>query len=72
MTYVKFTNGSTTRLINMNNEVAQREAEEDGFYMVIGADGVPEHMDSSELLNGNMDRDARLVALANKLSTRKR
>lgn len=72
MTYIKFTNGSTTRLINMNNEVAQREAEEDGFRMVIGADGVPEHMDSSDLLNGNMDRDARLVALANKLSNRKR
>lgn len=70
MTYVKFTNGSTTRLINMNNEVAQREAEDDGFYMIIGADGIPEHVESSELVNGRSNRDARLLALANKLANK--
>lgn len=70
MTYVKFTNGSTTRLINMNNEVAQREAEDDGFYMIIGVDGIPEHVESSELVNGRSNRDARLLALANKLANK--
>ncbi len=70
MTYIKFTNGSTTRLLNMNNEVAQREAEDDGFYMVMGEDGIPAHIESSELLNNNRDRDARLVALANKLASK--
>lgn len=70
MTYIKFTNGSTTRLINMNNEVTQHEAEDDGFHMIIGEDGIPEHIESSELINNTSDRDARLVALANKLASK--
>jgi hypothetical protein len=68
MTYIKFTNGSTTRLINMNNEVEQKEAELDGFKMVIGKDGIPDHIDSSDLINNSGLRDARLIALASKLS----
>lgn len=71
MTYVKFSNGSTTRLINMNNEVAQREAVDDGFYMVMGDDGIPAHIESSELINGTrQDRDVRLLALASKLASK--
>lgn len=70
MTYIKFTNGAVTRLINMDNEEAQKEAELDGFYMLIGADGIPEHIESSELINGNKERDARLIALANKLNSK--
>ena len=72
MTYIKFSNGSTTRLINMNDEVTQKEAEEDGFLMVIGKDGIPEHIDSSELLDNKFEKDARLVALASRLNKRAR
>lgn len=34
MVYIKFTNGAVTKLINMNDEVSQNEAIENGFYML--------------------------------------
>lgn len=61
MIYIKFSNGSTTRLINMHNEVAQREAEEDGFQMVMGEDGVPETVDSSALTMNKMESERSLL-----------
>ena len=53
-TYVKFSNGSTTMLIDMYDSVRQAEAQENGFYAVIDEeDGVPVTVDSSELVSNN-------------------
>ena len=45
----------------MHNEVAQHEAEEDGFQMVIGEDGVPETVDSSALTMNKMESERSLL-----------
>ena len=67
MVYIKFSNGSVTQLVNMNNEVAQNEAIENGFYMVMDDNGVPEVVESETLLaNRNEDRAAMLAAIADK------
>ena len=71
MVYIKFSNGSVTQLVNMNNEVAQNEAVENGFYMLTDENGVPEIVESETLLaNGNEDRAAMLAAIADKLANR--
>ena len=71
MVYIKFSNGSTTQLINMNNEVAQNEAIDNGFFMLVGEDGVPEVVESDTLIkNKNRDRAAMLEAITNKLGNR--
>ena len=71
MVYIKFSNGSVTQLINMNNEVAQIEAIENGFYMVMDDNGVPEVVESETLVaNRNEDRAAMLAAIADKLANK--
>lgn len=71
MVYIKFSNGSVTQLINMNNEVAQIEAIENGFYMVMDENGVPEVVESETLVaNRNEDRAAMLAAIADKLANK--
>ena len=71
MVYIKFSNGSVTQLVNMNNEVAQNEAVENGFYMLMDENGVPEIVESETLLaNRNEDRAAMLAAIADKLASR--
>lgn len=71
MVYIKFSNGSVTQLVNMNNEVAQNEAVENGFYMLMDENGVPEIVESETLLaNRNEDRAAMLAAIADKLANR--
>lgn len=71
MVYIKFSNGSVTQLVNMNNEVAQNEAVENGFYMLTDDNGVPEIVESETLLaNRNEDRAAMLAAIADKLASR--
>ena len=71
MVYIKFSNGSVTQLVNMNNEVAQNEAIENGFYMVMDDKGVPEIVESETLLaNRNEDRAAMLAAIADKLANK--
>ena len=71
MVYIKFSNGSVNQLVNMNNEVAQNEAIENGFYMVMDDNGVPEVVESETLLaNRNEDRAAMLAAIANKLANK--
>lgn len=71
MVYIKFSNGSVTQLVNMNNEVAQNEAIENGFYMVMDNNGVPEVVESETLIaNRNEDRAAMLAAIADKLANK--
>lgn len=71
MVYIKFSNGSVTQLVNMNNEVAQIEAIENGFYMVMDDNGVPEVVESETLVaNRNEDRAAMLAAIADKLANK--
>ena len=71
MVYIKFSNGSVTQLVNMNNEVAQNEAIENGFYMVMDDNGVPEVVESETLLaNRNEDRAAMLAAIVDKLANK--
>ena len=71
MVYIKFSNGSVTQLVNMNNEVAQNEAIENGFYMVMDDNGVPEVVESETLIaNRNEDRAAMLAAIADKLANK--
>ena len=71
MVYIKFSNGSVTQLVNMNNEVAQNEAVENGFYTLTDENGVPEIVESETLLaNRNEDRAAMLAAIADKLASR--
>ena len=71
MVYIKFSNGSVTQLVNMNNEVAQNEAIENGFYMVMDDNGIPEVIESETLLtNRNEDRAAMLAAIADKLANK--
>ena len=71
MVYIKFSNGSVTQLVNMNNEVAQNEAIENGFYMVMDDNGVPEVVESETLLaNRNEDRAAMLAVIADKLANK--
>lgn len=71
MVYIKFSNGSVTQLVNMNNEVAQIEAIENGFYMVMDDNGVPEVVESETLIaNRNEDRAAMLAAIADKLANK--
>lgn len=66
MTYIRFSNGSTTRLIDMNNIPAQETAEEDGFEMVIGEDGVAVTVDSSEIINQRVtDRRTAMIRAIN-------
>lgn len=62
MLYIKFTNGAVTRLINANNEVAQNDALENGFYMLTDSDGVPEAVDSQELIAGRDQNKAQMLA----------
>ena len=71
MVYIKFSNGSVTQLVNMNNEVAQNEAIENGFYMVMDDNGVPEVVGSETLLaNREEDRAARVAAIADELANK--
>lgn len=66
MVYIKFTNGSTTMLINMNDEVKQNEAIECGFYMVKDPDGSPAIVESEELLKGKSKSRAEMIDSINK------
>lgn len=52
MVYIKYTNGSTTLLINMYDEVKQNEAIESGFYMERDEDGSPAIVESDKLTAG--------------------
>lgn len=71
MVYIKFTNGAVTKLINMNDEVSQNEAIENGFYMLTDEAGTPEVIESSELIAGkNLERAAMLNAIAEKLAAK--
>lgn len=71
MVYIKFSNGSVTQLVNMNNEVAQNDAIENGFYMLMDDNGVPEIVESETLLaNRNEDRAVMLAAIADKLANK--
>lgn len=71
MVYIKFTNGAVTKLINMNDEVSQNEAIENGFYMLTDEAGTPEVVESAELVAGkNLERAAMLNAIAEKLATK--
>lgn len=69
--YIKFTNGAVTKLINMNDEVSQNEAIENGFYMLTDENGTPEVVESAELVAGkNLDRAVMLNAIAEKLANK--
>lgn len=71
MVYIKFSNGATTQLINMNNEVAQSEAVENGFFMIVDENGVPEVVESDTLVkNKDKDRADMLEAIADKLGNK--
>lgn len=71
MVYIKFSNGATTQLINMNNEVAQNEAIDNGFFMLVDENGVPEVVESETLVkNKSKDRAAMLEAIADKLGNK--
>lgn len=71
MVYIKFTNGAVTKLINMNDEVSQNEAIENGFYMLTDENGTPEVVESAELVAGkNLDRAVMLNAIAEKLANK--
>ena len=71
MVYIKFTNGAVTKLINMNDEVSQNEAIENGFYMLTDENGTPEVIESAELVAGkNLERAAMLNAIAEKLANK--
>lgn len=71
MVYIKFTNGAVTKLINMNDEVSQNEAIENGFYMLTDEAGTPEVVESAELVAGkNLERAAMLSAIAEKLAAK--
>lgn len=71
MVYIKFTNGAVTKLINMNDEVSQNEAIENGFYMLTDEAGTPEVIESAELVAGkNLERAAMLNAIAEKLANK--
>lgn len=71
MVYIKFTNGAVTKLINMNDEVSQNEAIENGFYMLTDENGTPEVIESEELVAGkNLDRAVMLNAIAEKLANK--
>lgn len=48
--YVRLTNGSTTRLINVNNAVGIQEALDDGFVIQLDEDDMPSIMTSEELM----------------------
>lgn len=48
--YIKFSNGSTTQLIDMYDEARQNEAIENGFLMVPTDEGLPATIDSSDLI----------------------
>lgn len=66
MIYIKFTNGSTTMLINMNDEVKQNDAIESGFYMLKDADGSPAIVDSEDLIKDRSKSRAELIDSINK------
>lgn len=66
MVYIKFSNGSTTMLINMNDEVKQNDAIESGFYMVQDEDGSPAIVESEELLKGKSKTRAEMIDSINK------
>lgn len=71
MVYIKFTNGAVTKLINMNDEVSQNEAIENGFYMLTDENDTPEVVESAELVAGkNLERAAMLNAIAEKLAAK--
>lgn len=48
--YIKFSNGSTTQLVDLYNEERQAEVIEDGFIMVTDEEGMPETVSSSEII----------------------
>lgn len=67
--YIKFTNGSTTMLIDVNDEIKQNDAIESGFYMVTDEDGSPAVVTSEELMKGKSKSQAELInAVQEKLS----
>lgn len=71
MVYIKFTNGAVTKLINMNNEVAQNDAMENGFYMIVDDNGIPEVVESHELVrDANVERAVMLQRIADKLANK--
>lgn len=73
MVYIKFTNGSVTKLIDVNNEIAQNDALENGFYMLIDKNGTPEVVESDDLVkNRNVERAAMLQKIADKLEHKNR
>lgn len=56
MIYLKFSNGAVSQLINVENEVAQAEAIDNGFKLVREADGSPAIVDSNTLLKKNANK----------------
>ena len=63
-TYIKFSNGSTTLLIDMYDEARQREVIEDGFLTVMDGE-LPASVESSELIaQGDPSRAEMLRAIA--------
>ena len=69
MIYLKFSNGAVSQLINVENEVAQAEAIENGFKLVREADGSPAIVDSNTLLkkNGSKGRSSIMDEVLKKL-----
>lgn len=65
--YIKFSNGSTTQLVDMYNEARQNELIEDGFLMQKDSDGLPATVDSTELITeNNLEKAQMLKAIAEK------
>lgn len=71
MVYIKFSNGSTSMLIDMYNEVKQNEAIENGFHMEIELDGTPIVVESSQLeVSEDVGRAEMLERIREKLGGR--
>lgn len=71
MTYLRFTNGAVEQLVSINNEVAQNECIDNGFWMLTDEDGTPSLVDSSELVKSKKDNRAELLkAIQQKLSAK--
>ena len=70
-TYLRFTNGSTTLLINYLDTVRQDKAVEDGFYLVEDEDGSPATGTSDELLVRDDNNKAAIIrAVQDKIKSR--
>lgn len=67
--YIRFTDGATTLLIDMNDQEAQNEAIDNGFYMIYDENNKPSIVESSELLKGKSPtRETILEAVQERLA----